>query len=387
MKFMKYLNLFALTTFIIMGCASQDDTTLSKKRSELADAEKALDSIQNVITGLKEEIVELDTTARTKTFPVMVSTIKKGAFQNPFQVQGLVASDQNVLISPEVPANVLSVIVKEGQRVSKGQVIANLDGSVAGSQISELENALSLAKINYEKQQRLWNQKIGSEMQYLQAKNQYENMQKSLETARAQLGKYTLRSPINGTVDEIMANPGELVGGLTSGPVARIVNLKDIKIKANVSERYIGQIKTGQTVMVDFPSLGLQMTEKVSSVSNVIDVNNRTFVVYVKPSKKLDKLKPNLLALITAYDYEDKEAISIPTKLVRTDGGRSFVFVVKTQGQKKIVEKRFIEIQKQFPSQTLIQSGLEEGDLLITEGVNSVIVGDEIKIIESSTED
>ncbi len=387
MKFMKYLNLFAIATLIIMGCASKPESDLDKKRTELVDAEKALDSIQNVIAGIKEEITELDTTARTKTFPVKVKEIATGAFQNPFQIQGLVESDQNVLISPEVPGNVVSVLVKEGQRVSKGQVIATLDGSIAGSQISELENALSLAKINFEKQERLWNKKIGSEMQYLQAKNQYENLEKSLNTARAQLGKYTLRSPIYGTVDEIMANPGELVGGMTSGPVARIVNLKDIKIKANVSERYIGQIKKGQSVQLNFPSLGLEMTETVSAVSNVIDVNNRTFVVYVKPSKNLDKLKPNLLTLITAYDYVDKEAISIPTKLVRTDGEKAFVFVVKTQGQKKIVEKRFIEIQKQFPSQTLIKSGLSEGDLLITEGVASVIVGDELKIIEPKTED
>ena len=383
---MKYLNLIILATIIVTGCSSKPESSLDKKREELTKAEASLDSIQKAIAEIKEEITKLDTSARSKTFPVMVTTIQKGAFKNPFQIQGLVESDQNVLISPEVPANVLSILVKEGQRVSRGQVIATLDGSIAGAQINELENALSLAKINFEKQERLWNQKIGSEMQYLQAKNQYENLEKSLTTAKTQLGKYTLRSPINGTVDEIMANPGELVGGMTSGPVARIVNLKDIKIKANVSERYVGQITKGQTVMVNFPSLGLQMTEKVSSVSNVIDVNNRTFVVYVQPSKNLDKLKPNLLALITAYDYEDKEAISIPTKLVRTDGEKSFVFVVKTQGQKKIVEKRFIEIQKQFPSQTLIKSGLEEGDQLITEGVASVIVGDEIKIIDASTE-
>lgn len=386
MKFMKYLSLITLAAIVIAGCSSTPETSLDKKREELAKAEESLDSIQKVIAEIKDEITELDTAARAKTFPVMVTTIQKGAFKNPFQIQGLVESDQNVLISPEVPGNVVSILVKEGQRVSKGQVIATLDGSVAGSQINELENALSLAKINYEKQERLWNQKIGSEMQYLQAKNQYENLQKSIQTARAQLGKYTLRSPINGTVDEIMANPGELVGGLTSGPVARIVNLRDIKIKANVSERYVGQISKGQLVNLYFPSLNLTMSEKVSAVSNVIDVNNRTFVVYVKPSKNLDKLKPNLLALITAYDYEDSEAISIPTKLVRTDGEKSFVFVVKTQGQKKIVEKRFIEIEKQFPSQTLIKSGLEEGDQLITEGVASVIVGDEIKIINASDE-
>jgi membrane fusion protein, multidrug efflux system len=382
---MKYLNLFTLATLVLMGCSSTPESSLEQKRLELSKAEASLDSLQTAIAAIKAEIVALDTSVRAKTFAVMATTIAKGSFQNPFQLQGLVESDQNVLMSPEVPANVISIAVKEGQRVSKGQLIATLDGSVAGSQIKELENSLSLAKISYEKQQRLWNQKIGTEMQYLHAKNQYENLQSSLVTARTQLGKYTLRSPINGTVDEIMANPGELVGGLTSGPVARIVNLQDIKIKANVSERYIGQIKTGQTVTLNFPSLDLQMVEKVSAVSNVIDVDNRTFVVYIKPSKNLDKLKPNLLALITAYDYVDTDAISIPTKLVRTDGEKSFVFVVKTQGQKNLVEKRFIEIEKQFPSQTLIKSGLEIGDLLITEGVNSVVVGDEVKIIEPET--
>ncbi len=381
MKLIKNITLVLTIAVVIASCGSKNEGTLAEKKKDLTNAEKSLDSIKTVIATLKEEIKELDTTAREKTFPVMVQEIAKGAFQNPFQIQGLVESDQNVLISPEVPANVVNIHVREGQRVSKGQLIASLDGSIASSQISELKNALELAEINFNKQSKLWEQKIGSEMQYLQAKNQYENLQKSLATAQAQLGKYSLRSPISGTVDEIMANPGELVGGMTSGPVARIVNLKDIKIKANVSERYIGQIKAGQSIMLNFPSLGLQMPEKVLAVSNVIDVNNRTFVVYVKPTKNLNLLKPNLLALITAYDYVDEDAISVPTKLVRTDGDKSFVFVIKEQGQKKIVEKRYIEIEKQFPSETLIKSGIEPGDLLITEGVNSVIVGDEVKII------
>ena len=133
---------------------------------------------------------------------------------------------------------------------------------------------------------------------------------------------------------------------------------------------------------MEFPSLGIKMTEKISSVSNVIDVNNRTFVVYVKPSKNLSKLRPNLLSMITAYDFEDSDAISVPTKLVRTDGEKYFVYTIATNGSKKTVEKRFIEIEQQFPSETVVKSGLAPGDLLITEGVNSVIVGDEIKIVK-----
>lgn len=385
MKFMKYASIIALAAFLFVGCTPSPESDLDKKKEELTKAEASLDSINKVIAGLKAEIEELDTNARTKTFPVMVEEIQKGAFKNPFQIQGLVESNQNVMVSPEVPANVVKIHVSEGQRVSKGQLIASLDGSVASAQISELENALTLAETNYKKQERLWNQKIGSEMQYLQAKNSYENLQKSLQTARTQLGKYSLRAPISGTVDAIMANPGELVGGMTSGPVARIVNLKDIKIKANVSEKYIGQIKVGQEVQVEYPSIGLKTKEKVVAISNVIDVNNRTFVVYVKPTQNLGQMKPNLLAMITAYDFVDEDAISVPTKLVRRFGENSFVFVVQEKGEKKIVERRVIEIEKQFPSQTIIKSGLEPGDILITEGVNSVIAGDEVKIIEPET--
>lgn len=385
MKFMKYASIIAFAAFLFVGCKPSPTSDLDKKKEELTKAEASLDSINKIIAGLKAEIEELDTNARTKTFPVMVEEIQKGAFKNPFQIQGLVESNQNVMVSPEVPANVVKIHVREGQRVSKGQLIASLDGSVASAQISELENALTLAETNYKKQERLWNQKIGSEMQYLQAKNSYENLQKSLQTARTQLSKYSLRAPISGTVDAIMANPGELVGGMTSGPVARIVNLRDIKIRANVSEKYIGQIKVGQEVQVEFPSIGLKTKEKVVAISNVIDVNNRTFVVYVKPTKNLSQMKPNLLAMITAYDFVDEDAISVPTKLVRRFGDNSFVFVVQEKGEKKIVERRIIEIEKQFPSETIIKSGLEPGDILITEGVNSVIAGDEVKIIEPET--
>ncbi len=381
MTLMKNISLLLVLAVLVAACGKNSSDALSEKRAELSEKQTELADLKNAITELEKEIEAMDTLARDNSIPVMALDIKRKEFKNPFQVQGLVESNQNVLVSPEVPANVVRIHVREGQRVHKGQVIASLDGSIAGSQISELENALSLAKINYDKQKRLWDKKIGSEMQYLNAKNQYENLKKSLATANAQLGKYTLRSPINGTVDAIMANAGELVGGMTSGPVARIVNLQDIKIKANVSESYVGLINKGQDVEVYFPSLDLRMNEKVSAVSNVIDVNNRTFVTYVKPHSNLNKLKPNLLALITAYDYVQEDAISIPTKLVRNDGKDDFVFVIKTKGEKKIVEKRIIKIAKQFPSETVVESGLNEGDQLITEGVNSVIAGDEVKLI------
>ena len=374
------LFILSLVT-LISACGGKTENGLDAKRAELEALNAEMNTLQEAIAKVKGEIDLLDTAARTNAIAVMALEINKGVFKNSFQIQGLVESDQNVLVSPEVPARILKILVKEGQHVNKGQIIANLDGSVASSQIAELEGALGLAKLNFEKTEKLWKQKIGSEMQYLQAKNQFDNLQNSIKTARTQLGKYSLRSPISGTVDELMINEGEIAGGMTSGPVARIINLADIQVKANVSESYLGKLQKGQSVDLSFPSIGLTMTEKISSVSNVVDASNRTFVIYVEPSKNLDKLRPNLLAMVTAYDFDNSNAIVVPTKLVRNDGKQHFVYTIKTNGGKKTVEKRYIEIAQQFPSETVVKSGLETGDLVIKEGVNSVIVGDEVKII------
>ena len=374
------LFILSLVT-LISACGSKSENALEAKKAELETLTTEMNDLKETIAKVKGEIELLDTAARTNAIAVMALEINKSGYKNSFQVQGLVESDQNVLVRPEVPARILKILVKEGQHVTKGQIIANLDGSVASAQIAELEGALGLAKLNFEKTEKLWKQKIGSEMQYLQAKNQFENLQNSIKTARTQLGKYSLRSPISGTVDELMINEGEIAGGMTSGPVARIINLADIQVKANVSESYLGKLKKGQTVDLSFPSIGLTMTEKISSVSNVVDPSNRTFVIYVEPSKNLDKLKPNLLAMVTAYDFDNADAIVVPTKLVRNDGQQHFVYTIKSNGGKKTVEKRYIEIAQQFPSETVVKSGLETGDLVITEGVNSVIVGDEVKII------
>ena len=370
-----------LIILLATACGKKDITEIQHKQEQLTQKEKDLVTLKKEILDLKREIQSLDTNARDNAIAVMAIEIKKGVFKNPFEVQGIVKSDRNVLVSPEVPAKIIRLHIKEGQKVSKGQVIATLDGSIADAQINELEGSMELVKLNFEKQERLWNKNIGSEMQYLQAKNQYEQLQNAIQTAQTQLGKYSLRSPISGTVDEVMANEGEFVGSMTGGPVARIVNLSDIKIVASASETYLGKLKVGQEVSLSFPSIQLNTTEKVSAISNVINPNNRTFSFYVKPTKYIKMMKPNLLAMITAHDYEANDAISVPTKLIRVANGQHFIYTIKTNGNKRIVQKSIIQIDKQFPNKTIIKSGLAPGDMVITEGVNSVIVGDEVKII------
>jgi|TARA_B110000902_G_scaffold28631_1_gene30996 RND family efflux transporter MFP subunit len=366
---------------LFAACGGKNEGALETKRAELDSLQSEMTTLKAAIAEVQAEIIKLDTNARPNAIAVMTKTVTKGQFKNPFDVQALVQSDNNVMISPEVPGRLVKIFVKEGQQVSRGQVVASMDGSTANSQIAELEGALSLAKTNYDKLKNLWDQNIGSEMQYLQAKNQYESLQNSITTARTQAGKYTLRSPISGTVDAIMSNEGELVGSMTGGPVMRIVNMADIKLKANVSEAYVGKIKKGQQVKVYYPSLKITTMEIVSAVGNVIDLNNRTYSVYVTPRNSTKDLKPNMLAIITAYDFEDNDAISVPTKLVRNDGNNDYILTVKMNGEKKTVEKTAVVIEQEFASETIISSGLESGQEIITEGYNSVIEGDEVKIV------
>jgi membrane fusion protein (multidrug efflux system) len=376
-----YKSLFAVLIISLLAACETTSDKLASKRTELEGKLKEMSTLKADISKLKTEIEALDTAPRENTIPVFASRLVKGEFKNPFQMQGLVESDQNVMITPEVPSRITRIYVREGQKVSRGQLIATLDGSIAESQISEMNNALALAKINYEKQKSLWDQKIGSEMQFLQAKNSYENLQKSVETAQKQLAKYTLRSPINGTVDEIMANEGELVGSMTGGPIARIVNLSDVKIRANVSEKYVGSIKVGQSVQVYFPSLNVTLTEKIEAIGNVIDVNNRTFAVYVKPHGNQTNYKPNMLAMITAYDYIEGDALTVPTKLIRSENEKDYVFVVKSNGSRLTVEKRAVVIEKDFAAITIIKSGLSANDIIITEGYNGLVEGDQVSIV------
>lgn len=381
---MNFKNLFAIAMVVstlIWGCNSNDTDVLAKKRKEYNELEKEVAELTQKMLKLEGEIAELDTQAKANAIPIRVTEINPIAFENAFELQAIVESDNNVLITPEVPGRVSRILVREGQKVSQGQVLAILDGSMAQAQIAELENAMVLAKENYDRLKNLWDQNIGSEMQYLQAKNQYENLQKSLQTAKVQLSKYTLRSPISGQVDEINVKVGELAGTMTGGAMMRVVNISDLKLKANVSERYSSVLRVGQKVSVNYPSLGLSGEEEITAIGKVIDINNRTFSIYTSAKNHRELLKPNMLAMVSANDFIEKEAISIPTKLIRNDGSRDYVFAVRKQGDKSIAYRAYIEVSRKFASQSLISSGLEPGTLIISEGYGSVIEGDEVKII------
>jgi membrane fusion protein (multidrug efflux system) len=372
--------LIALFALSILSCGSGDQ--LEKKKKELAEKKKELSTLKTAIEKLENELALLDTVKKVdEGVAVKVESIAKGEFKNPFRIQGLVESDRNVLDAAEMGGTITRVYVKDGQMVSKGQVIATLDGSTASSQIAELQKGLELAKTNFEKQESLWKQNIGSEMQYLQAKNRKESLEKSIATAQLQLGKFTLRAPISGVLDQLFKNEGEILSPGT--PIARVVDASQIKIKADVSESYLNNIKIGDKVEVSYPSLNKTSVETVFSVGNYINPDNRTFSVYIIPSGNVRDLKPNLLAVITAYDFKKSDVISVPTNLIRNDGGGDYILTANESEKGNLrVTKTPIVVEEKFAGRSVIKSGLNIGDNIIIEGYQSVVAGDKIKVVK-----
>lgn len=376
---MKNIFIF-MAIMATIGCGS--DNSLESKKTLLAEKKKALSTLKLEIDALEKEIAETDSgSVKDLRTAVKLETVAPGELKNPFQLQGLVASDRNVMVSAELGGTITRVFVKDGQVVTKGQTLATLDGAAAASQIAELKKGLELAVTAFEKQESLWKQNIGTEMQYLQAKNRKESLEKSLATAQIQLGKFTLKAPISGVVDQLFKNEGEILG--PGMPLARVVDASQIKIKADVSESYLKTLKKGDEVEIYYPSLNKRSKEKIFSVGNYIHPDNRTFSVYILPSGDLKDLKPNLLALITAYDFVKSNVISVPTKLIRNDGNGDYVLTAKEGANGKLtVAKTPVEIEEKFSARSVIKSGLNAGDLLIVEGYQSVISGDEIKEVK-----
>ncbi len=294
-------------------------------------------------------------------------------FNHFFTVQGVVETDQNALIYPEAPARVTSIKVSEGDNVSKGQTIMTLDSRIIKNQVDELKLRLSLAETIFTKQKSLWDQEIGSEIQYREAKNNFESLQQNLEAVEAQRDLYTIKAPFAGIMDEILPKEGEMAN--PAMPIGRLVNTRNVYIKADVTERYLAVIKPGDEVEVTFPSLGVSRTSKIERLGNYINPANRTFKVRIGLNNSDLSLKPNLLGELKIKDYSSDSAAVIPTSLVQmSPTGDEFVFVIEDGKALKVAittgmsQKDMIEVT----------SGLSGSELLIQRGARSIKDGDKL---------
>ncbi len=371
---MRKILALALIAIVAVSCGQPEN-----KQKELEKLKTEYRTLGDKITALEKEVLGADTTKVNQT-PIRIETLKITLFKRPVEIQGMVESDKNVLVGSEVAGRIVEVLVKEGQTVSQGQVLARVDGSIAANSINEVENALKLAEITYKKQKSLYGQNVGTEMQLLQAENQRDALKKQLETLRSQYAKYTITSPVSGTVDNVPVNSGENIA--PGMPIARVVNNSQLKITADVSEKYIRAVKKGDDVLVKFPGLDLEMDAKVSSIGQIIKQANRTFDMTINLTKSNGLLKPNLLAMVTIYDYINPKAIAIPSNIILSSGTESYVYVLENKNNVKVAKKRVVKTGNISGALTEIISGLSEGDNVITENYKNLSEGAEVMVIK-----
>ena len=276
-----------------------------------------------------------------------------------------VASRKNVLISAETNGRINKIHVREGDQVTKGQLLITQDASILENSIQELETQLDLATTMYNKRARLWEQNIGSEIQYLEAKNRKESLELKLATTRTELSKTRIRAPFTGVVDMVDIRVGEIAQ--PGMPIVRLVSLSRMYIKADVSESMVGKFTKNQPVEVYFPSTDERLTSKISAIGQVINPQNRTFEIEVRLNTDI-AIKPNMITVLTLTDYANANAIAVPTKIIQTDREGKFIYAIEQQDGQNIAIRKDIETGITYANQTEIVAGLNGGEILVDKG-------------------
>lgn len=357
--------------------ASGDVAQMTETRKAIVAEQQELNT---QLKQLDEKLAELN--PETNIPLITAFTSKKERFEHYVELQGSVETDQNLVLTPEMSGVLTNVYVKEGQKVSKGQILAKVDDGGMSQQLAQMQVQADLAKTTYERQKRLWDQKIGSEIQYLQAKSNYEGMQKSISSMQQQVGKSNVRAPFSGIIDDLITEQGSVVSpGMT--PLMRIVNLNEMYITADVPESYLADVVTGKNVAVEFPVLNKKLDAKVSQTGSFINPDNRTFKVEVDVPNKDKSIKPNLTARLKINDYTNETAILIPQSIISENAaGEQYVYVLKDrQGEKAVASRVIIETGRTQGDFIEVIKGIEDGNDIIEEGARSVKDGQTVKII------
>ncbi|MFN3404968.1 MAG: efflux RND transporter periplasmic adaptor subunit [Cytophagaceae bacterium] len=360
---------------IIAACAKKETDA---KREELNSLKKEYEAMGKKIKELESELGVEEPGFNKKAVLVTLENLKADTFNHYIEVHGVVEANQNVQVVPEFPGVIERIAVEQGQSVSQGQLIAVIHHDAVLKNIKALETDLEFANTVYNKQRSLWDQKIGSEIQYLEAKTRKESLEKRLAAQKEELAKAFVRSPINGVVDDIFPKAGEMAS--MQMPIARVVNVDKVYITANVSETYLEKFKKGQNVNLSFPTIDKELTGKISAVGQFINPNNRTFKVTIDVSNKNGNLKPNLLAVVKIRDYANTSVITVPTNVIQFDQNGNYVFTAEGTGENMIADKKYISIGKSYKGRTEVLEGLKNDEKAVVEGFRGLTDDDKIFI-------
>lgn len=379
------LKLIVLS-LIIVSCGGNKNESVDSLIAEgnieaLKEKRSALNEEQRTAAMQVKKIDSvLELKSGNKNLP-LVSTIvvKDTLFNHYLELQGSVETKQNIVISPEYNGLLERIYVKEGQRVNKGQLLAKIDDGGISQQLAQMETQLALAKTTFERRQRLWEQNIGSEIEYLQAKAQYEGQQNSVAQMRSQVGKTTIRAPFSGTIEDVIAEQGTVVAsGQTQ--IMRLVSLEDMYIEAEIPEDYLTSVSENTPVTINFPILNKTVDSKVRQASNYISPTNRTFRIEVAVPNKDKSIKPNLTARLKINDYTSEKALLIPLSVISENAdGEQYVYVAEGEDT-PAAKRQIIETGRSQGQNIEVLSGLSNGDFVIKEGARTVKEGQELQI-------
>lgn len=352
---------------LLVACGGGD------KKAELEELKKQEAEIKAKIAVLEADVALKDTT-KEKRISVAVITLKPEIFKNYIDVQGKVDADENVSLSTEMPGTITKINVKVGDEVSKGEVLAETDAKAIMQSISDLQTNMDLVNQIYEKQKSLWDQKIGTEVQFLQAKTNKESMEKKMAALQEQLRMTKIISPITGNVDAVDVKVGQAVA--PGFPAIRVINFSNLKVKAEVAESYASKIKSGSEAIIHFPDMNDTVVGKINFVARAINQSTRTFTVEVLLDNKKE-YHPNMVARLNLNDYQSKQpVIVVPVNVIQKDeNNASFVYVAENN----TAVKKIVSLGKQYSGKAEVLSGIKEGDMLVVSGYDIINAGEKIE--------
>lgn len=389
-KKMKQLITIVFASLILISCGGEgknsttsviEKGTLEEMRAKRTELVAKAESLRKELELLDDAIGKKDT--NEKLALITTFTVKDTVFNHYVELQATVQTKENLILGSEFGGILQQVFIKEGQKVAKGQTLARVDDGGLSSQLAQMETQAALAKTTFERQENLWKQKIGSEIQFLQAKTNYNAQLKAVAQMKAQLSKSIIKAPFSGTIDEIISERGSVVGPGT--PIMRIVSLGNMYLEAEVPEKNIGTIKKGSDVIVNFPVLGETFNSKVTQAGNFINPANRSFTIQIAVPNKSGNIKPNLSSKIQLKDYSNPKAITVPTSIISENAdGEQFLYVAQNPDKNGIAIAKRVIVKVGLSQGELVEimDGIKDGDLIIKEGARSVKDGQKVSIIK-----
>jgi len=391
----KQLSIIILGSIFWMACSQPEPTTLDEftieyfksldikdQKAKLLDFKNDIKSGELKIQQFEKVVAKVDPnfSGKREVKPKLVSAIavEKKDFETFTEVTGNVTSIDDIRLSAETAGQIIDLYIKEGQYVNTGDLMLKVDDNIIQKNIAELNTQLELARTVYQKRKNLWDQNIGSEIEFIQSRTNVEALEKQIETVNASIAKYTQYATASGMIENLYVNKGEMVS--PGSPIADVINLSKVKVEAELTETYLSKVKEGDYVTISVPTSNYERRSRILDISTRINPGSRTFKIEMDVSNPSGKLKPNSLAYVKLRDYYQKDAVVVPTNLIQYEMEETYVFIMEDMTAKKIL----VETGESFETETIITNGLQGNETLVNKGYNDVVDGQKLALADNN---